>query len=106
MRSGALASALTAVQQSDELFPGHLVRAKGTEHSTGGDPRVLFLHAAHAHAQVLGSDNHADPIRVQFFHERVGNLGSEPLLHLQAARIDLDQAGDLESMSLTRIIPW
>ena len=67
--------------------------AERSQHGTGDDNRVLLFNAAHAHAEVLGAQDDPDTDRVQFVHQHVRNLRREPLLHLQAARVHLDQTG-------------
>jgi len=52
---------------------------------------MLFLYAAHHHAQMAGFDDYADALRFDDFLDGLGNLGSEALLNLEAAREKLDQ---------------
>ncbi len=62
----------------------------------GGDgDGAGLLDAAHGHAGVLGlhDDHHADGLEA--VEERVGDLGGQALLHLQAAREGLDEAREL-----------
>ena len=51
--------------------------------------------AAHRHAQVLGLDHDDHPARLELAHQRVGDLGGQPLLHLRAPGVDVDQPGQL-----------
>ena len=44
---------------------------------------------------MLALDDDHDPLRVHLLDERVGNLRGQALLHLQAMRVELDQAREL-----------
>ena len=44
-----------------------------------------FLDAAHGHAEVFGLDDDGNAVRLEDFHDRVGNLAGEALLDLRAA---------------------
>ena len=50
---------------------------------------------AHGHAEVLGLDHHDHAARLEDLHERVGDLGGQPLLHLRALGVDVDEPGQL-----------
>ena len=47
--------------QLQKRLSGPVVVAKNTEHHRGDVTRVLFLHAAHYHAKVLGFDDDTHP---------------------------------------------
>ena len=53
---------------------------------------MLFLDAAHHHAQMAGLDDHADALRLDGVLDRLGDLRGQALLNLQAAREDFDEA--------------
>ena len=57
--------------------------------------RAGLLHAAHAHAQMLGLQHHDDALGVQLLDERVGYLRGQALLHLRALREHVHQAREL-----------
>src|SRR5258706_6268794 len=56
--------------------------------------RMLFLDAAHDHAQVLRFNHHRDAQRLQCFLNAIAAFDREPLLHLQPARKRVDHARD------------
>ena len=64
-------------------------------HGAGDGARPGLADAAHGHAQVLALDDHDDAARLQDPHQGVGDLGGEPLLHLRALGVDVDQPGEL-----------
>ncbi len=72
-----------------------LLVAEAAEHRGGHGGRVLLLDAAHHHAQVPCLDHHAHALRLDDLLDGFGDLRGQPLLHLQAAREDLDQARQL-----------
>ena len=76
-----------------------LARARVVAHESvqrGGDRlRARLLHSAQRHAHVLGLDHDADALRLELTLEPVGDLGREPLLDLQRARVVLDDAREL-----------
>lgn len=57
--------------------------------------RVLFLDAAHLHAEVLGVADCDDALGAGRAHNLVANLGCQTLLHLQTTGEDIDDAGHL-----------
>ena len=57
--------------------------------------RARLADAAHRHAQVLGLDDDDDAARLQAPTHRVGDLRGQPLLHLRAAGVEVDDAGQL-----------
>src|SRR5947209_4406367 len=71
------------------------VFAEAAAYGRGDGDRAGLLHAANGHAGVLGlhDDHHAD--RLESVEERVGNLGGQALLNLQAPRESLDQPRQL-----------
>ena len=58
-------------------------------------PRAGLADPAHRHAQVLGLDHDDHALRVQLADQRVGDLRGQPLLHLRAPGVEVDQPGEL-----------
>ena len=83
-----------AFDELEELRPGARVVLEDAEHRARDRDRVLFLDAAHRHAQVRRLHDDADAERPDFVAQRLGDLTGQSFLHLQAARKDLDQARD------------
>ena len=83
-----------ALDELEELRPGSRVVLEDAEHRARDRDRVLFLDAAHRHAQVRSLHDDADAERPDLVAQRLGDLAGQALLHLQAAREDLDQARD------------
>src|SRR5271169_3910532 len=79
--------------KSQELSPRVLL-LENANHGRRDGGGILLFDAAHHHAEVAGFDDDADALRCDGFLDRVGNLAGEALLHLQAAREDLDEARD------------
>ena len=55
---------------------------------------MLFLNAAHLHAQMAGFDDYADALRSDFFLDRFRDLAGHAFLNLQPPREHIDQARD------------
>ncbi len=55
---------------------------KTSEHRRSRDVRVLLLDPAHPHAQMLGFEHDGDAQRLDFFHDRMGDLRRQPFLDL------------------------
>lgn len=53
---------------------------------------MLFLDAAHHHAQVAGFDDYAHALRFDYFLNSFGDLGGEAFLDLQTAGEEFDEA--------------
>ena len=66
-----------------EFLAGVLVFEERAGEFGSGGHGVLFLDAAHRHAEVLGLDDHAHSEGIQHFLEAVLDLGGESLLKLQ-----------------------
>ena len=62
-------------------------------HGRGHRPGAGLADPAHRHAQVLGLDDDDDAARLEPAHQRVGDLAGQPLLHLRAAGVEVDDAG-------------
>lgn len=54
---------------------------------------MLFLNAAHHHAEVAGLDNHADPLGFQDCIQRIADLLPQPFLNLQTPCKNIDDPG-------------
>src|SRR6185503_17898530 len=83
------------MNELQELGPRPRIPMEDTTHRARHRDGVLLLDAAHRHAQVRRLDDHRHAQRMQFRLERLGNLGGQPLLHLQPAGKDIDDAWDL-----------
>jgi len=65
--------------------------SEDAKHVTRDRHRVLLLNAAQYHAQVLRLNDHRNPLGVELFLQSLGDLGSQPLLHLEPASIQVHQ---------------
>lgn len=68
------------------------------EHSGGldcGGGGVLLLDASHLHAEVFAGTGHNHSFRTEFLHHNLADLRCHALLNLQAARIEINQPGEL-----------
>ena len=65
------------------------------EHRARDGARVLFLDAAHRHAQVGRLADHRHTQRIDLLADGLGNLVGHPLLNLQPPRKDIHQPGIL-----------
>src|SRR5579862_2277545 len=84
-----------AVHELQGLGPGAGVVAEEASHRRGNGQGAGLLHPPHGHAQVLGLHHHEHASRFEHGLQRVGDLGGHALLHLEAPRIGVDQAGQL-----------
>src|SRR5204863_2649267 len=78
-----------------EFAAGARVAAEGSKHGAGHRNRVLLLHAAHRHAEMLPFEHHADTDRTDFLENGFRDLVGEPLLDLETSREDVDEPWDL-----------
>ena len=70
--------------------------AEQAPHRRGDRGRARLADAPHRHAQVLGLDHHQHAPGLRALRSmRVGDLGGEPLLHLRALGVAVDQPGQL-----------
>ena len=81
--------------EPQELVAGHRALAKLAAQCGGDRLGVLLLDAAHHHAQVDRLHHDADAAGSEHLVDRPGYLLGEPLLHLETAREDLDEARQL-----------
>ena len=88
-------SSLDAVRsladEREEFGARFFLGAEATQHRRRYRRRMLFLDAAHHHAQMSRLDDNADALRLDGVLDGFGNLGSQPLLDLQAARERFDE---------------
>src|SRR5688572_10070465 len=84
-----------AMDELEELGARPRILVEHTTHRARDRDRILLLDAAHGHAQMGRLDDDRDAERLELLHQRLGDLRREPLLHLQPAREDVDDAGDL-----------
>src|SRR5467141_985605 len=87
--------ALSGADQSEKLVPRLLIVTEGTKHGAGDGLAMLLFHAAHLHAEMAGFDNHADPLRSDFFLDGLRDLAGHALLNLQPARKHIHDARNL-----------
>ncbi len=69
---------------------GDRVVPEYTQHGGGLHLGVLLFHAPHHHTEVLGLNNDPHSFGPGEFHHRIGNLGGEVFLNLQAPGKDID----------------
>ena len=81
--------------QRQEFRTGFLLIAEAAEHRRGYCRRVLLFYSAHHHAKVAGFNDNAHSLRFDGFLNRLGNLGSQPFLDLQAPGKDFDEPRNL-----------
>src|SRR5208282_2197088 len=79
--------------QGQEFGSCFLFVAEAAKHGRGYRRRMLFLYAAHHHAEMPGLDDHADALGLDGVLDRLGDLRGQALLDLQAARKQFDEAG-------------
>src|SRR5262245_57602686 len=89
------ASVLPVADKSQKLFAGFFGCPEAAQHMGRNGGRMLFLYAAHHHAQVAGFNHHAHAQRLDGVLDGFGDLHGQAFLHLQAAREDVHQPGDL-----------
>ena len=82
-------------EQIDKFGAGGVALHKQPREGRRGGARFLFLDAAHHHTHMLRLDNHRHAKRVQRLLNAVFDLVGEPFLNLQAARVGIDNAGNL-----------
>ena len=66
-----------------------------TQHAASYGVTILLLHSTHHHTKVIGLNHHAGSLGFQVFLKGISNFSGEPLLHLQSAAENIDEAGDL-----------
>src|SRR3954470_3001564 len=81
--------------QCQELLARRQMIAEHAEHRGRHHGRVLLLHPAHHHAEVARLDHDRDALRVDRLHDDLRDLLGEPLLELQAARVEIDEPREL-----------
>jgi hypothetical protein len=89
--------------QGEELGAGFLFLAETAEHRGSDGGRVLFFDATHHHAEVAGFDDDSDALGLDHFLDRLGDLGGEALLNLQATRKEFDEARDFAEADDTSV---
>src|SRR5688572_25764380 len=81
--------------QTHELGTGPGVAPERSGHGRGDHRRLLLLHATHHGAQMRRLDHACHALGLELLHEELGHLHGEPLLHLEALRVHVDDARDL-----------
>ena len=76
--------------QAHRLGPRGRV-AHASSHRRGDGTGLRLLDATHGHAHVVAFGDHDHATRVDAFHQRVGHLLGEPLLHLRTACVQFHQ---------------
>src|SRR5690606_22859460 len=82
-------------REPEELLARPEVLQEDAAHRAGDRLRVLLLHAAHHHAQVVRLDDHPHARGPQRVPHRLRDLVRHPLLHLQPTSEDLDDPRQL-----------
>src|SRR2546423_2755332 len=77
-------------EQGEKLRPRPGVLFERAEQAGSLHERILFLHATHHHAKMLGLDDNRDAYGPQRFHQRISDLNSQVLLDLETAREHID----------------
>src|ERR1700674_416197 len=91
-RACKLHAVRSLADQRQEFSSRFFFVAEAAEHGRRYRGRMLFLDAAHHHAQMAGLDDYADALRFDGVLDRLRNLRGQPLLDLQAARERFDEA--------------
>ena len=89
-----------------EFLSGHCIVAEASKHSAGYQIRAVHMDAAAGHAMMGGLDDNRDTLRLQYFLDRVRNLGSQAFLDLQPFRVNLYNTrkfGDAHDASIRNI---
>src|SRR5690606_10828405 len=94
-RCTGMVTASPSVDQGHGLAAGTRVVPEHAAHGAGDGAGPGGAHAAHRHAHVLRLDHDDRAGRTELVHQRIGDLEGEPLLHLRASGVDVDQAGEL-----------
>src|SRR5947209_8676989 len=81
--------------ETEEFGTGARVRPENTTIYACQDLTARLPNASHHHAEMLSLDDDCDSHRLQALNHRVGNLGSQALLHLWTARQNIDDARQL-----------
>src|SRR5262245_29505158 len=87
--------ALAAPDQRMEAQLLGRIRLEASREASRDRRDAALLDAAHGHAHVLGFHHHGEAAGLQMIVHRGHDLGGQVLLGLQAARIDVDDAGEL-----------
>ena len=83
--------------ERQRLGARRLAFLESAAHGAGGGGRAGLLHTAHAHAHVLGLQNHDHALRVQLLDQRVGDLRGQTLLHLRSFRERIHQRASFDN---------
>src|SRR5437762_1413015 len=92
IKSVVLRSGILRPNEREKFIARLLVVAESAEHGAGDGLAMLFLNAAHLHAQMAGFDDYADALRSDFFLDRFRDLAGHAFLNLQPPREHIDQA--------------
>src|SRR5260370_26898164 len=87
--SGALAN------QGKKLVSSFFILPECAQHGARNSAGMLFLDAAHHHAEMARFANYSDPGGIYQFLNGLGNLLREPFLDLKAACEYINQPWDL-----------
>src|SRR3546814_14782940 len=80
------------VCSSDLFLAAAFVVQKTAEQAAGHHADARRAHAAPGHAAVLRVDHHRDAVRLQMVPDALRYLGGQPFLHLEPARIAVEDA--------------
>src|SRR5689334_7959208 len=82
--SRAITQLVLSFDQSHRFRARARVRSEAAKNCRRDRLRIGLAHAAQGHARVFRFDDDHDAERIESFKKRVGDVGSEPFLKLQA----------------------
>src|SRR3546814_1105912 len=90
--AGATRSSRSIPHQAQHFLAAAFVVQKTAEQAAGHHADARRAHAAPGHAAVLRVDHHRDAVRLQMVPDALRDLGGQPFLHLEPARIAVEDA--------------
>src|SRR5687768_13207144 len=87
--------AVAAVHEGEDFRARRRVLFENAAQRAGDHRAAVFLRAADGHAGMDRFDDARCAHRVELFHQRVGDLSCQPLLHLRSAGVAFDESGEL-----------
>src|SRR6266511_1931003 len=79
--------------QAHRLVAGRGLAEQNASHGRGDGLRPGLADPPHRHAQVLGLDHDDGALRLEYVHQRIGELRCQPLLDLRPPRVHVDEPG-------------
>src|SRR5215207_5679383 len=93
--SDLLSSSVKSADSGQELVTSGRVISERAQHAARDHGHPMLPHASRGHAGVARPNHHSNAPRVEDLRDRVRDLGREPLLDLEPARISLDHPRQL-----------